>query len=88
MIKKVGMIVKYNRLGYIIGEGFSNVFKNKKSTMASIIIMCATMIIFGLFLIIGENVNHFVDNLKLQQGFQICYFYYVRCFYFLYIESV
>ena len=65
------MIVKYNRLGYLIGEGFSNVFKNKKSTIASIIIMCATMIIFGLFLIIGENVNHFVDNLKLQQGFQV-----------------
>ena len=63
--------MKYNRLGYLIGEGFSNVFKNKKSTIASIIIMCATMIIFGLFLIIGENVNHFVDNLKLQQGFQV-----------------
>lgn len=63
--------MKYNRLGYLIGEGFSNVFKNKKSTMASIIIMCATMIIFGLFLIIGKNVNHFVDNLKLQQGFQV-----------------
>ena len=63
--------MKYNRFGYLIGEGFSNVFKNKKSTMASIIIMCATMIIFGLFLIIGENVNHFVDNLKLQQGFQV-----------------
>ena len=63
--------MKYNRFGYLIGDGFSNVFKNKKSTMASIIIMCATMIIFGLFLIIGENVNHFVDNLKLQQGFQV-----------------
>ena len=63
--------MKYNRLGYLIGEGFSNVFKNKKSTMASIIIMCATMIIFGLFLIIGENVNHFVDNLKLPYGFDL-----------------
>lgn len=63
--------MKYNRLGYLIGEGLSNVFKNKKSTVASIVIMCATMIIFGLFLIIGENVNHFVDNLKLQQGFQV-----------------
>ena len=63
--------MKYNRLGYLIGEGFSNVFKNKKSTGASLMIMCATMIIFGLFLIIGENVNHFVDNLKLQQGFQV-----------------
>ena len=32
MIKKVGMIVKYNIFGYLIGEGFANVFKNKKST--------------------------------------------------------
>ncbi len=47
MIKKVVMIVKYNILGYLIGEGFSNVFKNKKSTGASLMIMCATMIIFG-----------------------------------------
>ena len=63
--------MKYNIFGYLIGEGFGNVFKNKKSTGASLMIMCATMIIFGLFLIIGENVNHFVDNLKLQQGFQV-----------------
>ena len=40
------MTVKYNRLGYLIGEGISNVFKNKKSTGASLMIMCATMIIF------------------------------------------
>ena len=25
------MIVKYNRFGYLIGEGFSNVFKNNNS---------------------------------------------------------
>ena len=29
------MIVKYSVLGYLIGEGFRNVFKNKKSTIAS-----------------------------------------------------
>ena len=56
------MIVKYNILGYLIGEGFSNVFKNKKSTGASLVIMCATMIIFGVFLILGENINHIVRN--------------------------
>lgn len=65
------MIVKYNRLGYLIGEGFSNVFKNKKSTGASLIIMCATMIIFGVFLALGENINHFVDEVKSEQGFQV-----------------
>ena len=63
--------MKYNILGYLIGEGFSNVFKNKKSTGASLMIMCATMIIFGIFLILGENINHFVDEIKSEQGFQV-----------------
>ena len=63
--------MKYNILGYLIGEGFSNVFKNKKSTGASLIIMCATMIIFGVFLILGENINHFVEDIKSEQGFQV-----------------
>ena len=63
--------MKYSRFGYLIGEGFSNVFKNKKSTVASLIIMCATMIIFGIFLIAGENINHFVDDIKSEQGFQV-----------------
>ena len=32
------MIVKYSVLGYLIGEGFRNVLKNKKSTAASLMI--------------------------------------------------
>lgn len=63
--------MKYNRFGYLIGEGFSNVFKNKKSTGASLIIMCATMIIFGIFLILGENINHFVKQVESEQGMQV-----------------
>lgn len=63
--------MKYNRFGYLIGEGFSNVFKNKKSTGASLMIMCATMIIFGIFLMLSENINHFVDDIKSEQGFQV-----------------
>jgi cell division transport system permease protein len=71
MIKKVGMIVKYNIFGYLIGEGFGNVFKNKKSTGASLMIMCATMIIFGIFLILTENINHFVAEVESAQGIQV-----------------
>ncbi len=63
--------MKYNIFGYLIGEGFSNVFKNKKSTGASLMIMCATMIIFGIFLILGENINHFVSEVESAQGMQV-----------------
>ena len=47
--------MKYNILGYLIGEGFRNVFKNKKSTFACLAIMCATMLIFGIFFVIGKK---------------------------------
>ncbi len=63
--------MKYNIFGYLIGEGFGNVLKNKKSTGASLMIMCATMIIFGIFLILSQNINHFVDDIKSEQGFQV-----------------
>lgn len=63
--------MKYNMLGYLIGEGFRNVFKNKKSTMSCLIIMCATMLIFGIFFLIGENVNHTMKELEATQGFEV-----------------
>ena len=63
--------MKYNRLGYLIGEGFSNVFKNKKSTISSLMIMCATMLIFGIFFVIGENINSFVKSVEDAQGISV-----------------
>lgn len=63
--------MKYNIFTYLIGEGFKNVFKNKKSTAASLMIMCATMIIFGVFFIIGENINHFIKEVESAQGIQV-----------------
>ena len=63
--------MKYNVLGYLIGEGFRNVFKNKKSTGASLMIMCATMLIFGLFFLIGENVNYMLKSVEEEQGMQV-----------------
>ena len=65
------MTLKYNIFSYLIGEGFRNVFKNKKSTMASLMIMCATMIIFGIFFIIGENINYFIAEIESAQGIQV-----------------
>lgn len=64
-------MVKYNVFGYLLAEGFRNVLKNKKSTGASLMIMCATMLIFGLFFLIGENVNHMVAEIESEQGMQV-----------------
>ena len=63
--------MKYSIFGYLIGEGFRNFFKNKKSTAASIIIMCATMFIFGIFFLIGENVNYIIEQVQSEQAMQI-----------------
>ena len=63
--------MKYNIFTYLIGEGFKNILKNKKSTAASLMIMCATMIIFGVFFMVGENVNHFVREVESAQGIQV-----------------
>ena len=71
MIKKVGMTVKHSIIGYLLGEGFRNVFHNKKSSGASLAIMCATMLIFGIFFMIIENINSAVKTIELQQGMQV-----------------
>lgn len=63
--------MRYNILGYLIGEGFRNVFKNKKSTIASLMIMCATMFVFGIFFLIGENVQAVMKQVEEQQAMQV-----------------
>ena len=63
--------MRFNVFSYLIGEGLSNIFKNKKSTMSSLMIMCATMIVFGLFFVIGENINSFVSNVADAQGIRV-----------------
>ena len=63
--------MKYNVLTYLIGEGFSNVFKNRKQAVISISMMCITMLIFGIFFVIAENLNHFVDEVEGEQGIQV-----------------
>ena len=63
--------MSYNVIGYFFGEGFRNVLKNKKSTGASLMIMCATMLIFGLFFLIGENVNYMMKEIESEQGMQV-----------------
>ncbi len=65
------MTVKYNVVSYFIGEGIRNVFKNKKSTMSAITVMFLCMLIFGVFFIIGENINHIMSTVEEAQGVQV-----------------
>ena len=66
--------MKYNVIGYFLSEGLKNVFKNKKSTFSCLGVMCATMLMFGLFFAIGENVNYAISNLEKKQGMQVFMF--------------
>ena len=61
--------MKYNVINYFLSEGFRNVFKNKKSTFSCLGVMCATMLIFGLFFTIGKNINNAVRELEEKQSF-------------------
>ncbi len=63
--------MKYNVIGYFLSEGFRNVFKNKKSTISCLGVMCATMLIFGLFFTIGKNINSAIKGLEKNQGMQV-----------------
>ena len=63
--------MKYNIISYLVGEGFKNVFKNKKSTGASLVIMCLTMFVFGACIILSENINNIMNQLEVQQPMQV-----------------
>ena len=71
MIKKVGIIVRYNGFLYLISEGFSNVFKNKKGTMTSLITMICAMFMFGAAFAIGQNVNYIMKQVQQEQGIEV-----------------
>lgn len=62
--------MKYSVIGYLISEGFKNVFKNKKSTFSCLGVMCATMLMFGIFFAIAQNINHIVETVEEAQGMQ------------------
>ena len=63
--------MRYNGFTYLISEGFSNVFKNKKSTMTSLITMICAMFMFGAAFAIGENVNYIMKQVQQAQGIEV-----------------
>ena len=63
--------MKFNVIGYLIKEGLQNIFKNKKSTFSAVLVMCISMLIFGLFFTIGENVNYFMNSVEDAQALRV-----------------
>ena len=63
--------MRYNGFTYLISEGFSNVFKNKKGTMVSLITMICAMFMFGAAFAIGENVNYIMKQVQASQGIEV-----------------
>ena len=59
------------KLSYVLGEGFKNVFKNKKSAFISLVTMICAMFLFGIFFAIGENINSVLEQVKRLQGMEV-----------------
>ena len=55
---------------YLIKEGYNNLIKHGSKTISTMLIICATMLILGIFIIILQNVNQNVQTLRLEQGLQ------------------
>ncbi len=63
--------MRYNSVTYLISEGFRNVMKNKKASMASLLTMLCAMFLFGAFFIMGENINEILKQVQESQGIQV-----------------
>ena len=52
---------------YLIKEGYNNLNKHGSKTISTMLIICATMLILGIFIIILQNVNQNVQTLLSRQ---------------------
>ena len=63
--------MRYNVLTYLIGEGLSNIFKNKKQAATSFGTMSVIMIFFGICFMLVGNFNNFIKQVESVQGIQV-----------------
>ena len=63
--------MKIRTAKYIIKEGILNSYKNKLMSLASISIVAASLIIFGMFLLITLNLNHIMGKLGEQPEIEV-----------------
>lgn len=56
---------------YMVKEGFSNTYRNKLMSIASVSIVTASLIIFGIFLLITFNLSYNLDSLTRQPELEV-----------------
>lgn len=58
--------MKLSRYGYLIGEGFRNIFTHGFMSFASVTIIIACLIVMGSFTLLDININQIVDEIGDQ----------------------
>lgn len=59
-------VMKLNSYGYLIGEGFRNIFIHGFMSFASITITIACLIVMGSFTLLDININNMIDEIGNQ----------------------
>ena len=66
--------MKIRTIRYIFKEGFVNSYRNKLMTLASVLMVIASLIVFGVFVLISLNAQHNIEIWKEQPQLQaFCY---------------
>lgn len=55
---------------YLIGQGYDNLRKHGGKTFSTMLIICATMFMLGLFIILFVNIESNVKTVSMNQGLQ------------------
>ena len=58
--------MKLSRYGYLIGEGFRNIFTHGFMSFASVTIIIACLIVMGSFTLLDININNIIDDIGNQ----------------------
>ena len=59
-------VMRLNRYGYLIGEGFRNIFTHGFMSFASVTIIIACLIVMGSFTLLDVNINNIIDEIGNQ----------------------
>lgn len=58
--------MRLSKFGYLIGEGFRNIFTHRFMSFASITIIMACLIVMGSFTLLDVNINKIIDDIGEQ----------------------